>query len=750
MSLPHQSGNESRASPSRRSRRSTSDIASAAAAKEGKRWSLATAFAPSRKPSNADANAFPGSLPSFVDPVVANDLHQLNKYALKIRSAAKNVSHVDSAWNDYVKHKERCLECCRTLITPPSQRRESSIISPTTTTQSDYQREVSLDALNLVAIDTSSSTHSSGSRGDHGDQCQKAVGEWETTVELLAGTLRASLQETYYEYDKEATLEGFEKLCTDKAVRHNAIYHMRNASLCKVLSADMDFFPKYDVRFRNYDEIQKDLARVRSLLGTSGIPQSKTIIERRISPTGDAMLEFANAESEAHPVFRFRVASHCLREASSPIFGHMFNAHFRAELDDDTRRGLPPSPPTRYVCGDGREVMLYRMPQTELNTERALEILLHAAHNHNDRVPRDVPFRQFVAIAEACLRYRCTAPLELAVEHLWLPRWWARATDDMLAGVLLISYVFGLAENFTRLSRIAILNMTGPDDAGLAPWPQRVGERMAAVYRLKMEQVYEQCRTTLNEYFCPGPGPDDPEGGDARAASGVRCPAGDRACDARNLGWFMKSLGELGLFEAVLLSPALGRPPQQRESRRSLLGVISALSLITGPPSVPPPQQQQQQQQQQYGRGGSCGACDFAPAFRAAIRDVYEDVPGLTLLEVAGRRGWALSKDRSPRHSTQGQGRGGAGAGGATQQQQQTEQLFEIAARPRGIAPVDDGGGSPRASASAGAGASASGEEKWLVEADERKYAADVVWERLHGPRVPGGDGAAGGSSSMG
>ncbi len=364
------------------------------------------------------------------------------------------------------------------------------MVSPTTLTtpKSEYQRNLSFETLNLVTIDTGSSTQSSSSRVDpslrlssHGDQCQKAASEWQTTVELLANTLRTSLQETYNEYNKDSTPEDFERICTDKAARHNTIYHMRNASISKMMSADLDFFPKYDVRFRNYDEIQKDLVKVQSLLGTSGIPQSRTIIERRISPTGDVMLEFANVESEGHPVFRFRVASHCLRETSSPIFGHMFNAHFRTELDDDIRRSLP-LPPSRHVCADGNEVMLYRMPQTELNTQRSFEILLHAAHNHTDRVPREVSFSQFVAIAEACLRYRCTSPLELAVEHMWLPYWRDNATDDMLGEVLLISYVFGLSENFTHLSRMAILGMTGPGPS----WPHRVDGKIAAVRRAKV------------------------------------------------------------------------------------------------------------------------------------------------------------------------------------------------------------------------------------------------------------------------
>ncbi|KAI0802491.1 hypothetical protein GGR55DRAFT_683279 [Xylaria sp. FL0064] len=666
---PRQSGTDGGLSLGKRSRRSTSDISSVA--KEGKKWSFATAFtSSSKRPANSDANTFPGSIPSFADPLVANNVRQLQKYTSKIKGAAKNISHVDSAWDEYIKHRERCLECCKSLINPQPPRRESSVVSPTTLTpaRAEYQRDLSFDTLNLVPIETGSSTQSSSSRvdsslrlGGSGDQCQQAAREWQTTVELLAKALRTSLQETYNAYDKDATPEGFERICTDKAARHNTIYHMRNASISKMMSADLDFFPKYDVRFRNYDEIKKDLTKVQSLLGTSGIPQSRTIIERCISPTGDVMLEFTNMESEEHPVLRFRVASHCLRETSSPIFGHMFNAHFRAELDDDIRRSLP-LPPSKHVCADGNEVMLYRMPLTELNTQKSLEILLHAAHNHNDRVPRDVPFHQFVAIAEACLRYRCTSPLELAVEHLWLPYWRDHATDDMLGEVLLICYVFGLSENFTHLSRIAILGMTGPCHS----WPPKVEKKIAAVRRAKIEQIYEQCRITMNEYLYPTthtkPTPST-DTDDANASSGLRCPKGGRSCDAQNLGWYVKTLAELGMLPTVLQSQAFSHI--QAPQTQSLWEMVNALCLVTSPP-------------QNHG-----GICDFAPAFRAAIRDIYESVSGLTLYEVSGKHGWALSKNRSPRQS------------GAQNNQNQNhnsggmyEQLFKIAA-PQRYAPGD-------------------------------------------------------------
>ncbi|KAI8632741.1 hypothetical protein F5Y19DRAFT_491373 [Xylariaceae sp. FL1651] len=700
-SSPHQPGPGSGSGTGQRNRRSTSDIPSAIKfGSDSRKWIFGNGnrpwkgrphgsesrFTPGSKLPNGDANTnnFPGHLPSFIDPVVATDLQQLRKYTQKIKNAAKSVSHVDSAWNDYIKIKEKCLGWCKALMSLSSQRRESSVVSPTTTMSPalEFQKDLALDTLNLIAVDTSSSTQSAGSRVDtplrHASQeaqCQEAVREWEAAVELLANTLRTSLQETYNEYEKDATLEGFDRICTDKAIRHNTIYRMRNTSISKMMSANLDFFPKYDVRFRNYDEIKKDLAKVRSLLGTSDIPKERTIIERRISPAGDVMLEFANIESEKHPVFRFRVSSHCLRETTSPIFAHMFNSHFLAELDEDTRRSLPSSP-TRHICGDGSEVKLYRMPQTELNTERSLEILLHAAHNHNDRVPREVQFSQFVAIAEACLRYRCTSPLELAVEHLWLPFWRGKATDDMLGGVLLICcklvfffvaigitglrHVFGLCENFTRLSRITILNMTDPNHQQYKSWPQTVQNKISAIRRAKIEQVYDQCRTTLDEYLCPAPRVDPKSSTDRShpsPTSRLRCPKGDRTCDAQNLGWYMKRLTELGMLPAILPSPALSHIPAPQN--RSLLQLINSLCLITSPPQC-------------HG-----GICDFAPTFRASIKDIYESVSGVTLFDVSGKRGWALSKNRSPRQSqSQSQSNGGAQGG-------VHEQLFEIAARQR-------------------------------------------------------------------
>lgn len=156
----------------------------------------------------------------------------------------------------------------------------------------------------------------------------------------------------------------------------------------------------------------------------------------------------------------------------------------------------------------------------------------------------------------------------------------------------------------------------------------------------------------MNEYLCLIPGTDSlaiTDQSHANPWSEVRCPRGDRICDAQNLGWLMKRLGELGMLPAILQSSTL--PCLTPPKTQSLLDMINSLSLITSPP-------------QRHG-----GICDFTPAFRAAIRDIYESVTGLTLSDVSGKSGgWALSKNRSSRHSAQSQINGGA-----------CEQLFKIA-----------------------------------------------------------------------
>ena len=365
------------------------------------------------------------------------------------------------------------------------------------------------------------------------------------------------------------------------------------------------------------------------------------------------MLEFANIGPDASPgdpVIRVRVSSHMLAE-TSPIFARMFSGHSESLHLHDAEDITPqlPLPPTPYVCKDGTEVNLYRMPQYEVNKEQSLEILMHAAHMHNEMVPREVTFEQFVAIAECSIRFRSTSPLELVVEHRWLPQWMHRGADEMPDGLLVISYAFGSRQLFTRMSKSAILHVVDERDLRSKPWPPKIQDKIWAVRSAKLEQVHSCCVNTLQEYLrppqrdlgisdevypdaVPGAKTSTPPVGPAPGlTSAPRCPKGSHSCDATNLGWMMLVFNEMGLSPHILQEAALSHLPVSQAPSRSIAQMVEVLRSMPSPPSP-------------IHRGG---VCDPSPAFRTAIADIYNSVTGLTLHDISGKsHGWALSKHR--------------------------------------------------------------------------------------------------------
>lgn len=188
----------------------------------------------------------------------------------------------------------------------------------------------------------------------------------------------------------------------------------------RMKSEKLLFWEQYKIRSLNYDKLKLDVQATEKLfdVGDSSEAPNTPIREYIIAKAGDTILEFANAAAEMHPMLRFRVSSHLLAEAS-PYFAQILTQGGENSLESIT--DIPP-PPSPYTCKDGTDVKVYRMPQIELNDHESLTILLHAAHMHNQKVPREIDFPVFVSIAEVCLRYRCTSPLELQVEYQWLPR----------------------------------------------------------------------------------------------------------------------------------------------------------------------------------------------------------------------------------------------------------------------------------------------------------------------------------------
>lgn len=421
------------------------------------------------------------------------------------------------------------------------------------------------------------------------------------------------------------------------------------------------------------------------------------------------MLEFANRDVGCLPVLQFRVSSHMLAE-TSPIFANIFCSHGdqgpeMGAPSAETKHDVLPPPPAPFICKDGSRTLLYRMPQLEDDKEAALTILLHAAHMHNDRVPREVSFEQFVALAEVSLRYKCTSPLELFVEHRWLPQWVHKATDAMPDGLVVISYAFGLRRLFTRVTKTAILNLVDERELATKGWPKGIKERIWAVRCAKMAQVHQTCARALEEYLRPPSSPSpsktgcvSPDATEGRASiaqtptpvgspprppssytifsqpttstlnltppsvfpTPPRCPRGSHSCDATNLGWLLLLYNSLHLLpSSPFLTPSspvsVPSTPLPSSPPRSLAQLVESLRAIPSPPPTP----------HQYADHRSSSShpqvCDPVPAFRAAVNDVYNSVAGLTLYEIDGaRHGWALSA----RHAGEPQAVHRVGGGG--------------------------------------------------------------------------------------
>lgn len=396
------------------------------------------------------------------------------------------------------------------------------------------------------------------------------------------------------------------------------------------------------------------MANIRQLVqaGESGIAPSRNVVEFDIAPHGDAVLEFVNLQPEAaadDAVFRFRVSSPLLAE-TSPIFARMFAGRSSSMLVHDTEdisTQLPP-PPSKYYCKDGTEAWLYRMPQYEVNRHNSMETLMYAAHMRNDMVPREISFEQFVAIAECSIRYKSTSPLEVVVEHLWLPRWVHKGADEMPDGLLIISYAFGSRGLFTRMSKMAILDVKDEKDLQSKPWPHIIKDKVWAVRSAKIAQLYDCCASLLREYL-PPPTSEmriEPESSQSAVGSNStteltstpRCPKGSHWCDASMLGWLMLVFNNMNILSPMMQSPTIAPRPASVFPSKSLAQIIDLLKSVPSPATPV----------------HRSTVCDPIASFRTAISDIFNTVTGLTLHDVSGRsHGWALSKHLSSEPQTE-------------------------------------------------------------------------------------------------
>lgn len=518
------------------------------------------------------------------------------------------------------------------------------------------------------------------------DPSLAAIRDWRAVLVKLLQSHRRSLAATIQAFERDAPLEVTERAVDDPEYRAGMIQKIRTRKSplhSNAPAVSPAYWPWHERRFRHYDAVKETIMQVDRLLmmaaGDAGKGGKKVVRDYVIAPRGNAVLEFANTGGYDIPLLRFRVSSHMLAE-TSPIFEAVFGGQFSHPriLDRDLREldgQVPREPPRSVTCADGSSVKLYSMPQLEPNKEEAFTILLHAAHMQNDKVPREVSFAQFTAIAEVCLKYQCPSPLELFVEHRWLPAWVHKATEQQPDGILLISYAFGLRRLFTRMSKTAILNIVDEEELRAKPWPQPMKEKIWAVRSAKMAQVNTACVGAVQEYFRPTgqasgddgaganngeqrvgagflPSDDPPRTSSLLRASSYlpkpplptyvslfsltstpRCPKGDHWCDATNLGWLLLVLNELQLVWTIV-NPSVLPDAQVQHSQppRSLAQLLDVLRSVPSPPHPAHP--------------GST-VCDPAPAFRAAVNDVYNSISGLTLFDVDGKRhGWGLSSHR--------------------------------------------------------------------------------------------------------
>lgn len=410
--------------------------------------------------------------------------------------------------------------------------------------------------------------------------------------------------------------------------RDAEVHHMKSGLV---------FWDQYRTRSLNFDQLKQDIQTIEMYLAStgSGKIEGPAVEEHEIAKKGDAILEFRNSGSEIHPILRFRVASNLMAEAS-PLFKQILSTppapkfpipkvkgrHLHADVDV--------TPPTFHKCEDGMEVKVYQMPQLELNEHDALSILFHAAHMHNQQIPREMDFPLFIALAEASMRYQCTSPIEFQVEYQWLPYWRDVEGDEYRDGLLTISYAFGERRLFSAMSEAAILEAVDEADIDRREhWPQAVKDRIKAIRSAKLAQIEECCANTLKEYLKPPNISTERRSSVSSFAltSVPRCPRGSHLCDSTNLGWIMLVYNELQILPSMMGGGSFASSPAR--PKRSLKDLFDCLKLIPSAPQVHP------------------GNCDPGCRLRNDINAIYNSISGLTLRDVSGKNGWALSRQAS-------------------------------------------------------------------------------------------------------
>jgi hypothetical protein len=348
------------------------------------------------------------------------------------------------------------------------------------------------------------------------------------------------------------------------------------------------------------------------------------IYESKIDPDGDIILDFASGDTN-YSRLQFQVSSHMLSKAS-PLFALALKiSPSRAPYPNtphSLENQLPVIPPVRVPT---KSATMIFMPQKEHNIS-ALAIVLYAAHMRNEKVPRSITFRELVEVSRVSQQYQCIGPVSLFVELLWLPQWQEWIGHPGYGDFLLVSYVFGHARIFETASKRIILQLRGDQDVMEDQMlPKHVRERLRQVRAAILARILDCCKKTVRQYLPPPPFElNRPDGADWSSSSRwvanfsleskLRCPKMNRQCDANNLGWLMLVLNELGILGNVM-DPKLNLAEGSWYAE-SLGGLIANLCAVPSAAKV------------------HDGDCDYAPAFRSKICEIFNSIKGLDLSEV--------------------------------------------------------------------------------------------------------------------
>lgn len=437
---------------------------------------------------------------------------QLSSYITRFQSMINGADddqlqrHLDNLYVEYTRMREEVTALCRQLDentsnnrgsqTDISSRGNQTIRNPI---QDDTGRQWPLSDSGDAVMPVNSPTIAQTQDDD--------VRRWRVCLERLLAEYRTWLVAIYKQYDGQFTPEKLDNMFIDHDARQEATRLLARLSggIGWMEGHSDPLLDKWEARLEYYGQLIRDLAEFKNLTaGKIWEARPRRVVQETISLHGDAILEF-NTAMDDQPVLRFRVSSHILGECS-PFFARMFSKHTGAfddsipSTDSGQENDVLPAP-IQFSDADGSRIQLWRMPQPELNNESALSILLHAAHMHNEHVPRSISFERLVALAVTAIRYRCTKPLELFFEHCWLHQWIHMASDEMPDGLVTISYAFGRRRLFARVTKSVILHLVDEEELRAKSWPTAVKDKIWAVRSAKMSQVYAACSETIEDYL---------------------------------------------------------------------------------------------------------------------------------------------------------------------------------------------------------------------------------------------------------